>query len=217
MTVKEIIHELKKHGSKKNCEGMARFGINTEKAFGVNIPVIRRIAKKIGKNHNLALKLWDTEYHEARILASMIDKPELVTKSQMDKWAKDFNSWDLCDQTCMNLFCRTQFANEKIFKWSKSKNEFVKRAAFTLIACLAVYEKNLEDSEFIKYFDLIRTHSTDERNFVKKAVNWSLRQIGKRNQTLREEALKLSQEILMLNSKSAKWIAKDAIRELNNF
>ncbi|MEG8946540.1 DNA alkylation repair protein [Rosettibacter firmus] len=212
MTVEEIIKELKKHKNKNNLAGMARFGINVEKAFGISIPFLRALAKKIGKNHNLALQLWETKYHEARILASMIDEPELVSKLQMDKWAKEFNSWDLCDQVCMNLFSKSPFAKEKIFKWSNSKKEFVKRAAFTLIACLA-HDKNMNNKEFIKFFTLIKKQALDERNYVKKAVNWALRQIGKRNEYLKNKALQLSEEILKMDS-SAKWIARDAIREL---
>lgn len=214
--VEQIIHELKKYESNNNREGMKRFGINVDKAFGISVAKLRRIAKTVGKDHQLALHLWKTEIHEVRILASMIDDPKLVTKTQMNSWVKDFNSWDLCDQVCSNLFSKTIFAEEKIFDWSKSKNEFIKRAAFSMIACLAVHDKIRKDENFIMFFDLIKTHSTDERNFVKKAVNWSLRQIGKRSLYLNKKAIALANEILKLNSKSAKWIAKDAIRELTN-
>lgn len=216
LSVKEIITELKKHGKEKNRIGMARFGINIDKAFGVNIPFIRALAKKIGKNHILALKLWESGYHEARLLASMIDEPKSVTKSQMNKWVKDFNSWDICDQTCSNLFSKTSFAIEKIFSWSKRKEEYIRRASFTLIACLAVHDKGMSNDSFIQFFSLIKKYSTDERNFVKKAVNWAIRQIGKRNKFLNTEALKLAEEIKNINSKSARWIAMDAIRELKN-
>ena len=216
MTVDEVIQELKKFESSHNREGMKRFGINVDKAFGISVTKLRSIAKKIGKDHQLAIQLWNSEIHEARILASMVDDPNLVTKSQMNNWVKDFNSWDLCDQVCSNLFCKTSYAEDKIFEWSKSKKEFIRRAAFSLIACLAVRDKKRRDEEFLIFFDLIKKYSTDERNFVKKSVNWSLRQIGKRSLFLNTKSINLTKEILMLNSNSAKWIAKDAIRELTN-
>jgi len=216
MTVDEVIQELKKFESSHNREGMKRFGINVEKAFGISVTKLRSIAKKIGKDHQLAIQLWNSEIHEARILASMVDDPNLVTKSQMNNWVKDFNSWDLCDQVCSNLFCKTSYAEDKIFEWSKSKKEFIRRAAFSLIACLAVRDKKRRDEEFLIFFDLIKKYSTDERNFVKKSVNWSLRQIGKRSLFLNTKSIDLAKEILEISSTSAKWISKDAIRELTN-
>ena len=216
MTAKEIILELKKNTNLKNIEGMARFGINVEKAFGLSTPLMRKMAKQIGVNHNLALELWETGYHEARHIASMIDDPKLVTKSQMNKWVRDFNSWDICDGTCSNLFRKTSFAIEKIFEWCDKKEEYIRRAGFSLMCYVAVHDKRRDDEDFLQFFPLIKKHSLDERNFVKKAVNWSLRQIGKRSKFLNKEALKLAYEIQRLNSKSARWIANDAIRELKN-
>lgn len=216
MTTEEIISELKKHYNSKNLAGMARYGINVTKAFGLNVPLIRAMAKKIGKNHELALELWETGYHEARHIAAMIDDPKLVTKTQMNKWVRDFNSWDICDGTCSNLFRKTPFAIEKIFEWTEKKDEFVRRAGFSLIAYVAVHNKTRDDKEFLEFFRTIKKHSTDERNFVKNAVNWSLRQIGKRSEFLNKEVLKLAKEIQALDSKSARWIANDAIRELTN-
>ncbi|MEW5843003.1 MAG: DNA alkylation repair protein [Bacteroidota bacterium] len=216
MTVTEIIDELKRHYNPRNLEGMARYGINVEKAFGVNVPVLRALAKKIGTDHELALKLWESGYHEARHIATMIDDPNLVTKAQMNKWVRDFNSWDICDGTCSNLFRFTPHAFDKIFEWTERKEEFIRRTGFSLIAYLAVHDKKRDDKDFLKFFPLIKKHSIDERNFVKKAVNWALRQIGKRSKFLNKEALKLAKEIKTLDSKSAKWIAKDAIRELTN-
>jgi len=195
---------------------MARFGISSNKTFGVSIPELRRIAKEAGKNHSLALDLWKSGYHEARIIASLIDEPEKVTPGQMDKWAGDFDSWDVCDQCCSNLFDKTPFAYRKIKEWSSSKKEFVKRAAFALLAVMAVHDKKADDKVYIKFFPIIKRESTDERNFVRKAVNWALRSIGKRNGMLRKEALRLSGEIQKIDSKTAKWIASDAIRELEN-
>ena len=216
MTAAEVIKELKQHYNPQNLEGMARYGINVEKAFGVNVPVMRSLAKRIGKNHELALELWQSGYHEARHIASMIDDPKLVTKSQMNRWVRDFKSWDICDGTCSNLFRKTPFAIEKILEWSKKKEEFVRRAGFSLLCYVAVHDKKREDKEFLQFFPLIKKHSLDERNFVKKAVNWSLRQIGKRSKYLNKEALKLAYDIQKLDSKSARWIATDAIRELND-
>ncbi|MDQ7818578.1 MAG: DNA alkylation repair protein [Melioribacteraceae bacterium] len=216
MTVKEIIAELKKNGSEYNRQGMKRFGINVDKAFGVNVPVMRALAKKIGRNHDLALKLWGSGYHEARHVATMIADPKLTTKALMNKWIKDFNSWDIVDGSCSNLFRKTDYAYDMIPKWAKSNKEFVRRTAFSMIAYLAVHDKKRSDEEFLQFFPLIKKYSTDERNFVKKAVNWSLRQIGKRSSFLREHAIKLAEEIKTIDSKSARWIANDALRELTN-
>lgn len=216
MTEHEIIEELRKHFNPQNLEGMARYGIDVEKAFGVNVPVLRALAKKIGTDHEPALELWESGYHEARHIATMIDDPKLVTKSQMNKWVRDFNSWDICDGTCSNLFRFTPYAFEKVFEWSERKEEFIRRTGFSLIAYLAVHDKKRDDKDFLKFFPLIKKHSVDERNFVKKAVNWALRQIGKRSKFLNKEALKLAKEIKTLESKSAKWIANDAIHELTN-
>lgn len=211
-----IIKELKSLSNSVNVAGMARFGISSNKTFGVSIPEVRRIAKEAGKNHKLALALWKSGYHEARIMASLIDEPEKVTPEQMDRWANDFDSWDVCDQCCSNLFDKTPYAYKKIKEWSSSKKEFVKRAAFALLAVMTVHDKKAGDDVFVKYFPFIKRESTDERNFVRKAVNWALRSIGKRNESLRKKALKHSKEIQKIDSKTAKWIASDAIRELEN-
>lgn len=216
MTAEQVIKELKKNGSEYNREGMKRFGINVEKAFGVNVPVMRSLAKVIGKNHQLAIELWESGYHEARHVASMIDDPKLVSTAQMNKWVRDFNSWDICDGTCSNLFRKTPHAIEKIFEWCEKKDEFIRRAGFSLMCYVAVHHKTRDDEEFLEFFPLIKKYSTDERNFVKKAVNWALRQIGKRSEYLNKEALKLAKEIQAIDSKAAKWIAADAIRELTN-
>lgn len=216
MTVAEVIDELRQHYNPRNLEGMARYGINVDKAFGVNVPVLRALAKKIGTDHELALKLWASGYHEARHIATMIDDPKLVTKTQMNKWTRDFNSWDICDGACSNLFRFTPYAYEKVFEWAERKEEFIRRTGFSLIAYLSVHDKKRDDKDFLKFLSLIKKHSGDERNFVKKAVNWALRQIGKRSKFLNKEVLKLAREIKTLDSKSAKWIANDAIRELTN-
>jgi len=201
----------------KNVLGMARFGIRPKtKVYGIPIPELRNIAKQIGKNHDLALKLWDSKIHESRLLAGFIDEPEKVTEKQFKKWVGDFDSWDICDQVCGNLFDKTDFAYKKVFELARKKPEFVKRTAFTLMACLAVHQKSMSNEDFMRFFPLIKKESVDARNFVKKAVNWALRQIGKRNKYLRKKALILAEEILKIDSKSAQWIAKDALRELTN-
>lgn len=216
MEAKNIVSELKTHSNPKDREGMARFGINPKYALGVRIPVLRNLAKTIGKNHKLAQGLWKTKIHEARILACMIDDPKLVAEKQMEAWVKEFNSWDLCDQCCMNLFDKIPSAWKKTIEWSKRKEEFVRRAGFSLMACLAWHDQKAKDSDFLKFFPVIKKYSTDERNFVRKAVNWALRQIGKRNKNLNREAIKLAKEIQKIDSRTAKWIAGDAIRELSS-
>ena len=219
MNYDEIIGELKKNANPKNVEGMARFGINPDKTFGISIPFLRKLAKDIKKTspdiHILAERLFASGYHEAKILAGMIDDPQKVTEKQMDSWIKDFDSWDVCDQVCMNLFDKTPFAYKKAIEWTKREPEFERRAGFALMACLVWHDKRANDSQFLPFFPLIKKYATDERNFVKKAVNWALRQIGKMRPGLKKEALKTAEEILKIDSKSAQWIAKDALRELN--
>ncbi|MGH2575870.1 MAG: DNA alkylation repair protein [Ignavibacteria bacterium] len=163
---------------------MGRFGINTEKAYGISMPNIRKVARKYRHNHELALSLWETGIHEARIAAALMDDPKKVTQTQMEKWVKDFNSWDLCDQCCGNLFDRTPYAHKKAVEWCKKEKEFVKRAGFALMAWLAVHDKKADNKKLSSFFPLIEKGSDDDRNFVKKAVNWALRQIGKRNSVL---------------------------------
>ena len=212
----DLIKKLKSQINPRNVEGMARFGISSKNTLGVNIPVLRKMAKEIGKNHQVALELWDSGFHEARILAGLIDETEKVTEAQMEKWIKDFDSWDVCDQVCSNLFDKTAFAWQKAVELTKRKEEFVKRTGFTLMACLAVHDKKASDKNFIKLLPIIKREATDKRNFVRKAVNWALRQIGKRNKKLNLKALKTAKEILTINSKTAEWIASDAIRELTS-
>jgi 3-methyladenine DNA glycosylase AlkD len=217
MELDEVLSELKKNSNEHDREGMARFGINPKYTLGVRIPILRKIARKSGKNHGLALGLWKTRIHEARILASMVEDPSRVSEKQMDSWIRDFDSWDVCDQCCMNLFYKLPFAYEKAIGLTNEKKEFVKRAGFTLMAVFAVHS-DFDDSKFEKFFPIIKRNSTDERNFVKKAVNWALRQIGKRNNRLRKRGIGAAKDILQEypDSKSAKWIAQDAIRELSS-
>jgi len=215
--VSDVIRELKRlKASPRDLAGMARFGINTENAFGVSIPELRRIGKGIGKDHALAIDLWETGIHDARLLACFVDEPDEVTEAQMDAWVKDFGSWDLCDQCCSNLFDKTGYTEKKLLEWVAGEREFVRRAGFVLMACLAVHEKKACDEKFLAFLPLIKKASADERNYVRKAVNWALRQIGKRDLALNKAALEAAKEIQKLDSKAARWIASDAIRELES-
>ena len=195
---------------------MAKFGITSKNAYGVSIPDLRKLAKKIGKNHDLALQLWEIDTRETRILASMIDEPDLVTEEQMESWVKKFDYWEICDQVCMNLFAYTKFAYGKALEWSKREEEFVKRAGFALMAWLAFKDKKADDAKFEEFFMAIKEESTDDRTYVKKAVNWALRQIGKRNLNLNKKAIEVAREIQKKDSKTARWIARDALRELTS-
>ena len=216
MKYEEVLKKLKSMSTPENVEGMARYGINPKNNLGISIYKLRPLAKEIGKNHELALKLWDSGIHDARLLAVFLDDPAEVTNEQMDSWAKDFDSWDVCDQACTSLFDLTPMAWKKVFEWAEHDEEFVKRAAFSIIAGLAVHDKKASDKDFEQLSPLIKKCSVDERNYVKKAVNWALRNIGKRNLTLNKKMIKLAEEILKIDSKSAKWIARDATRELTS-
>ena len=215
-TLDEVLNKLNEKAKSDQLEGMARFGIVGDQRMGVSVPDMRRIAKDIGKNHQLALKLWDTGIPEAMIVAGMVAEPDKLTEEQMEDWVVDINSWDICDQVCMNLFEKSPYVEQKIFEWSAREEEFVKRTAFALIACLAWHDKDASDQAFTKYFPVIKNGSTDERNFVKKAVNWALRNIGKRNIELNQAAIQVAREIQAVDSKSARWIASNAIRELES-
>lgn len=217
MTYEEVIKILVSQRNPKNVAGMARFGIHPKsEVLGISIPKLREIAKIIKKDHKLALKLWKSKIHEAKILAGFIADSEILTEKQMDGWIKDFDSWDIVDQVCSNLFDKTEFVYKKIFEIAERNKEFEKRTAFTLMATLSVQNKKMSNSKFLKFFPLIKKASLDERNFVKKAVNWALRQIGKRNSELNGKALRLAKQIQKIDSESARWIANDAIRELEH-
>jgi 3-methyladenine DNA glycosylase AlkD len=210
----EIIKKLRTLSNPENVKGMARFGINPENTLGISIPVLRKMAKEIGKNHALAQDLWSTGIHEARLLSCFIDDPKKVTEEQMESWVRDFDSWDVCDQCCMNLFDKTPYAVARAIEWSSREDTFVKRAGFAIMASLAFHDKKAGDEIFIGFLEEIKKQSEDDRNFVKKAVNWALRQIGKRNSNLNKLAIKTSQEIQGIDSKAARWIAADATKEL---
>jgi 3-methyladenine DNA glycosylase AlkD len=215
-SVEEVLQKLRALARPDQLDGMARFAIVGEGRLGVSVPEMRKLAKEIGKDHELALRLWKTGIPDARIVACMVGEPEKLTEKQMEDWVRDFDSWDVCDQVCMNLFEKTPLAGKKIHDWSKREEEFVKRTAYALIACLAWHDKDAEDDKFLALFPVIKQGATDERNFVKKAVNWALRNIGKRNPDLNRAAVALAKEIQRMDSKAARWIAADAIRELES-
>ena len=215
-SVAGILKKLKARGSRKSITGMARFGITAERRLGVSLPEIRRIAKEAGRDHELAIALWKSGIADARILASIIADPGKLTAAEMDRWVSEFDSWDVCDQVCMNLFEKTPFARQKIRQWSRREEEYVRRAAYALLACLAWHDKGAPDRIFTGFLPVIKRAVRDERNFVKKAVNWALRNIGKRNRRLNEAAVRAAKEISRLDSPSARWIGADAIRELTS-
>jgi 3-methyladenine DNA glycosylase AlkD len=222
MTIDTILSELRTLANPANVAGMARYGINPTNTLGVPIPPIREMARRAKKEHTsaerhaLAQELWSSGVHEARLLAGFIDDPKCVTEKQMESWAVDFDSWDICDQVCSNLFDKTPFAYDKAAQWSARPAEFVKRAGFVLMAALAVHDKKANDAAFLQFLPIIIREAGDQRNFVKKAVNWALRQIGKRNAALNRAALTVIKEILQLDNKAARWIASDAWRELTS-
>ncbi len=216
MTYAEILKKMKSYYNPRNIAGMARYGINVKKAYGVPAPALREMARAHRKNHALAERLWASGIHDAKNLAALCDDTKQVTEEQMERWARDFDSWDVVDGTCNNLFRLTPFAHRKAVEWTRREEEYVKRAGYVLMACLAVHDKAAPDSTFRRYLLVIKRGATDERNFVKKAVNWALRQIGKRNMKLREAAIATGKQIQKLDSRSARWIAADALRELTS-
>lgn len=220
MTVDEIVKKLASMGSSKNVEGMSHFGIKTEKSFGVPTPDLKQFARAVKKQaddrHKLAQELWETGIYDARAVAFLIDDPAKVTHRQMDAWSKDFDNWATVDGTCCYLFCRTPFAFEKAFEWAEKKPEFIKRAAFSLIANITVHDKKIDDAKLATFLPLIEKHSDDDRNFVKKAVNWALRQIGKQSLALNKLAVESAERIKERGTRSARWIAADALRELRH-
>ncbi len=223
-----VLAGLAPRGSEEARAGMARYGINTADAFGVSVYELRRVAKGLGRDHELALALWATGNHEARLLASMVDEPTRVTEAQMDAWAAAFDSWDVCDQVTSNLFDKTPYAWAKVREWSGADDEWVKRAAFATAAALAVQDKAAADEPYLEILELVRREAGDDRNFVKKAVNWALRNIGKRNLRLHAAAIATAEAILASAdelaaadrkdpaARSGRWIARDALRELRS-
>ena len=215
-SIEEVIDILKSKANPDKLEGMAKFGMAVEQRLGVSVPDMRKIAKELGRDHKLALELWQTGIAEAKIVAALVDDPEKLSEEQMEDWVKDIDSWDVCDQVCVNLFDKSPLAWKKIIEWSERSEEFVKRTAFSLIACLAWHDKESQDERFIELLPVIVRCADDDRNYVKKAVNWALRHIGKRNLNLNRVAISTAREIKRIDSKAARWIASDAIRELES-
>ena len=216
LTADQIIADLKQRANSQAVEGMARFGIRPAQALGISIPTLRKMAKEIGRNQVLAVALWVSGIHEARFLASMIAELQLVSAVLMEEWVNDFDAWDVCDQVCWNLFDKTPYACQKATERCQQEKEFVSRAGFVMMAELAVHDKQAQDGAFVQFFSLIKRYADDERKFVKKAVNWALRQIGKRNGHLRALALECAYEIHDMDSKTARWMARDALKELQS-
>jgi len=212
-TAEAVLDRLESLGSEENRAGMGRYGIAVDRAYGVPLSVLRPFAKELGRDHDLAVALWRTGMHEARLLASIVDEPKRVTAEQIDAWTADFDSWDICDQCCSNLYRRTPYAHGKVSTWIADEREFVRRAGFALIAVLAVHDKKAEDEVFLDYLETIEANATDPRNFVRKAVNWALRQIGKRSMSLHGPALAAAERLAASDDKTERWIGRDAVRE----
>ena len=213
--VKASLAFLKSKGTKKNRDGMSRYAIVAHNAFGVSVGDLRAYAKRAGRSHELALALWETGWYEARMLATLVDEPARVTPAQMDRWARDFDNWAICDTACFHLFDKTPHAYGKVAVWARRKDEFVKRAAFALIASLALHDKKAPDAPFAKFLPLIERSATDERNFVKKGVSWALRGIGHRNPALKAAALRVARRLAASDDRAARRVGKDAIKDLS--
>jgi len=209
-----VLTWLKRHGSKRNRDGLARYGLPSDHAFGVTVADLKVLAKRLGRNHELAAALWDSGWHEARILSSFVDEPERVTPAQMDRWSRDFDNWGICDSVCFHLFDRTPYAWRKVSQWADRKEEFVKRASFALLWGLSVHDKQAKDRPFLQGLRLVERAATDDRHYVKKAVNMSLRAIGKRNPGLNAAALEVARRLADSPEAAPRWVGKDAMKEL---
>jgi 3-methyladenine DNA glycosylase AlkD len=215
MTADEVLERLVALSDPGGLEQLARFGSRPAKALGgISAPALQKLAREVGKDHVLAQELWESGVHEARLLACMIDEPKAVSEEQMERWVADFDAWDLCDTCCGYLFDKTPIAYRKAMEWSARSEEYVKRSSFALMAYLAVHDKQAPDDKFLEFLPVIERESDDDRNFVKKAVNWALRQIGKRNLSLNAAAIATAREIQARGTKAARWVAADALREL---
>jgi 3-methyladenine DNA glycosylase AlkD len=213
--VREVLDWLEGNGEKRiREEMMPRYGINAPKSFGVSVGAMRQFAKRIGVDHDLAAALWETGWYEARMLCAFIDDPARVTSEQMDRWVKDFDNWGICDTLCFVLFDRTPHAWKKIVQWSRRRDEFVKRAAFALLASIALHDKQESDELFLKSLKLIEQAASDDRNFVKKGVSWALRAVGRRNPELNAAAVEASRRLAASSDPAERWVGKDALKEL---
>jgi 3-methyladenine DNA glycosylase AlkD len=213
--VTEILAWLERRGSQANRDGMARFGIVSQRLFGVSVADLRELAKQIGRDHDLALSLWETGWHDARMLTAFVDEPARVTARQMDRWARDFDNWAICDSVCFHLFDRTPHAWRKVHAWALRREEFVRRAAFALLAGLAVHDRRAADELFVGALPLIRSTAGDDRNFVKKGVSWALRSIGTRNERLHAQALRVAHQLAASPDRTERWVGRDAVKDLS--
>ncbi len=216
MELSEVLARLQAQARPENVALMVRFGVVPRQALGLSTPALQQLAREIKRDHALAQRLWEADVHEARILAALVDDPKQVTAAQMERWAAALYSWDICDSLCQRLFSATPYAAAKAAAWSACPEEYVKRAGFVLMAALALKSRPTSDKQLLAFLPLIRREATDERNFVRKAVNWALRGIGKRNAALNQAAIKLAQELARSESRSARWIGHDALRELQS-
>jgi 3-methyladenine DNA glycosylase AlkD len=214
--VEAVVASLKRLASTRYRDGMSRYGLPSDNAFGVPVGAIQKLAKRLGWNHDLARSLWETGWYEARMLAAFIDEPERVTPAQMDRWCRDFDNWGICDTVCFHLFDRTPHAFRKVTQWAGRRDEFVKRAAFALLACLALHDKRTGDEPFARFLPLVERAATDERNFVKKGVSWTLRGIGRRSCELNIAAVEMARRLAASSNAAARWVGKDALRELTS-
>lgn len=214
MDVPQVLAKLERLGTKKNREGMARYAIVARNVLGVSVADIRKLAKEIGRDHELALRLWETDVYEARMLAAFVADPKLVTPALMDRWTRDFDNWAICDTLCFHLFDKTPHALKKIRQWAKKKEEFVKRAAFALLASVVLHDKKMDDALLIEYLPLVEAAANDDRNFVKKGVSWALRGVGKRR-GCRDAAIEVAQRLAASDERAARWVGKDALREFS--
>jgi 3-methyladenine DNA glycosylase AlkD len=212
--VNAVIARLKRLGTKANREGMARYGLPSERTFGVSVATLQREAKTLGKDHDLALALWDAAWYEGRMLAAFVDDPASVTPAQMDAWCRDFDNWGICDTVCFHLFDRTPHAWKKVAVWCRRRAEFEKRAGFALLASLALHDKKADDENFLRFLPVIQKAASDDRNFAKKGVSWALRLIGHRNRALHEAAMDLSRTLAASTDRATRWVGKDALRDL---
>jgi 3-methyladenine DNA glycosylase AlkD len=213
--VRSVIAQLKQLSSKKTRDGMARYGIPSDKAFGVPVGVMRNLAKEVGRQHELALALWETGWYEARMLAVFVDEPASVSPAQMDHWCRDFDSWAICDTACFHLFDRTPHAWGRVQRWASRSGEFQKRAAFALLASLALHDRHSDDELFARAIPLVQRGASDDRNFVKKGVSWALRSIGRRSPELRSLSLELAGELASSTMPAERWVGKDVLRDLS--
>jgi len=214
--LKSVITWLERHSSKRTRDGMARYGIPSDNALGVTMADLKLLAKRVGRNHQLAAALWDTGVYEARMLTSFVDEPARVTPAQMDRWCRDFDNWGICDTVCFHLFDRTPHAWQKVSQWHNRREEFVKRAAFALLWGLSVHDKHADDHAFAEGLNFVERAATDERHFVKKAVNMALRAVGKRNRGLNDAAVMLARRLADSSEPAPRWVGKDALRELTS-